>query len=130
MDNMKAPEDLPFCTGTWIYGPPGVGKSFFVRQNWGQDLYLKAQNKWWDGYQQQKFVLLDDFDCKVLGHYLKIWTDKYSFTAECKGSSIQIRPIKFIITSNYKPEDLFEDPTLVEAIRRRCQMIYMPFKRG
>lgn len=129
VDFLQCPTNLPGPCGKWIYGPPGVGKSYWVREQWGSDLYIKAQNKWWDGYQGQKFVLLDDFDAKVLGHYLKIWTDAYAFTAETKGGTLQIRPNLFIITSNYKPEELFDDPILSEAISRRCQRIYMPFRR-
>lgn len=129
VDHLQCPGALPGPCGKWVYGPPGVGKSFWVRQQWGSDLYIKAQNKWWDGYKGQKFVLLDDFDCKALGHYLKIWTDAYAFTAETKGGTIQIRPDVFIITSNYKPEEIFDDPILAEAVSRRCQRIFIPMRR-
>jgi len=66
-------------------------------------------------------VLLEDFDKPgaCLGHHLKIWTDRYACTGETKGGQIPLNYDKFIITSNYRPEDIWEDPVLVEAIRRR-----------
>jgi len=129
VDNMEVPPNMPDVTGLWVYGPPGVGKSFYVREHYGNSLYLKPQNRWWDGYQGQKYVLLDDFDCKnVMGHYLKIWADRYSFVCESKGSSCVIRPQKFIVTSNYTPEQLHDDPIVASAIRRRFYFIHIPLR--
>lgn len=43
------PTESATTRGLWIWGPPGIGKSRYVRDNF-TDIYDKAQNKWWDGY--------------------------------------------------------------------------------
>ena len=108
--------------GLWIYGPPGTGKTHYARTLFSEsDIYIKAQNKWWDGYQQQDVVLLDDLDTSTLGHYLKIWTDKWPCTGEIKGGTVSLAHRHFVITSNYTPEQLWhEDPVLAAAVSRRC----------
>lgn len=107
--------------GLWWFGPPGAGKSFTARAEF-PDLYLKEQNKWWDNYAGQTTVLLDDFDKQgvCLGHHLKIWLDKYPIRGEIKHGTVALVYTKFIITSNYQPEDLWDDHVLCQAIRRRC----------
>lgn len=105
--------------GLWIYGPPGTGKSHYAR-SLSSSLYIKAQNKWFDGYAGELNILLDDLDTGVLGHHLKIWADKWSCTGETKGGTIQLRHIRFIVTSNYLPEFFWPDDTaMCEAINRR-----------
>ncbi len=111
----------------WITGPPGSGKSYAARTRWGSSVYEKPQNKWWDGYNCQDVVLLDDLDKQgeCLSHLLKIWSDKYKFNAEIKGGTIVPPYTVFIVTSNYYPEEIWasdkyknQDP-LCAAIRRR-----------
>ena len=115
----------------WLYGPSGIGKSCLVRNSF-DEIYEKSNNIWWDGYNNEKVVLIDDFDrtCIKLSYYLKIWGDNYRFNGEIKGSIIQPIYEKLIITSNYDIETLFynaenPDNELINALKRRYEEIYI-----
>lgn len=112
----------------WIWGAPGTGKSRCARlgvELW--KVYSKPYNKWWNGFDPECHhrVIIDDWPNLaggggILCQHLKIWADRYPFTAEIKGGHIAVQPdFQLIITSNFKIEDCFGSEEDKEAIRRR-----------
>ena len=125
-DYMKY-EDKSHLRGIWIWGEAGAGKSRWVREQAElikERLYSKLCNKWWDGYQGEKIVVMDDIDPKheILAQQLKIWADRYDCTLEVKGGAIHSNYEWFIITSQYSPEEIFKDDKDLGAINRRFQV--------
>lgn len=91
------------------------------------DFYSKcAANKWWDKYEGQKNVLIEDIDTShaYMGFYLKIWADKYAFPVEIKNSGDLVRPESIIVTSNYPIEVVFPDPSIHQPLQRRFKVIH------
>ena len=87
--NTKSLGDRDKLENLWIHGKSGAGKSHYVREN-HPGFYDKPLNKWWDGYKDQKVVLIDDLEeqhGKWIGFFLKRWADHYSFPAETKGGT-------------------------------------------
>jgi len=125
VDHMKPLGNLEEPCGVWITGPSGAGKTMKSRTDY-PDHYLKLPNKWWDGYQGEPNVILDDLDRNhaYMGYHLKIWADRYSHLAETKGSTIVVRPRKFIVTSQYTIEDIwFNEPETIAALQRRFKVV-------
>lgn len=110
----------------WIWGKTGVGKSKWVREQ-GLTVFPKTCNKWWNGYDNQKIVLIDDFPMgdqgKILMYYMKIWSDRYQFMGELKNAHIRISPKNYylIITANHSIEETFNGCGIedINAIKRR-----------
>jgi len=124
LHNCCPPDLSPPHANEWHWGPTGLGKTFgvLIRYSYQQgELYKKMANKWWDGYKGQKVVLIDEMAPRheVLAHHLKVWADLGAFPVEIKGATMQIRPEKIIVTSNFSLRAVFADPADYEALERR-----------
>lgn len=97
---------------------------------------MKPLSKWWDGYNDNKIVLIDDLEIdsmKYLSHYLKLWGDPFgNLSGEIKGATINLNYECLYITSNYTILECIQnmakdtkdgngnvDMVLYEAIKRR-----------
>lgn len=113
----------------WWVGPTGSGKSRLAWEKYGDICYQKQLNKWWDGYDGQPVVVIEEWSPKndVTASSLKIWADRYPFSAQIKGGMLQkIRPLKLIVISNYRIEDCFIDSRDAGPIARRFTVREFP----
>lgn len=126
-DYMPQPEKLDQLDNEWIYGPTGTGKTRGAWERYPEAYCKKANTKWWDGYDGQDVVIIDDFDKYhvALGYEIKIWLDHNPFPAEFKGGSKMIRPKKVIITSNYHPTEIWTDDQTLQPVLRRVKVSRM-----
>lgn len=128
----------------WLVSAPGTGKSALARElvtdisGPGSRHYDKmGNNKWWDGYLGEDVSIIDDFAPGFpteIKQAMKIWTDRYAFRAESKGSSARIRPPYIFVTSNYSilqcfgklgKDDMYHESPDSQAMERRFSVIDM-----
>lgn len=119
-DYRRRPDPLSGVCGIWIYGQSGAGKTRSVTKQF-PNYFDKSVTKWWDGYQQEEVVVVDDLglDHAYIGYHLKRWADFSPFNAEIKGGTYYIRPRQIIVTSQYTIEEIWTDEATRTAISRR-----------
>lgn len=104
----------------YIHGVAGVGKTRSVHDKHdAKDIYIKNNNKWWDGYNQQKVILIDDFDPKGWNFkdLLKL-LDRYHYEGEVKGGHIKINSPYIYITCDKHPREFWSGNDYDQFIRR------------
>lgn len=127
----KSPEERPNISVKWIYGPPGIGKSRYAHQQYAGAYIKESRSIWWNNYKLEKEVIIDDFGPKSIdiNHLLK-WFDRYKCFVQTKGGMLPLLADKFIVTSNYSPEECFRlddgrDHPQLEALLRRVDVTHM-----
>ena len=107
-----------------FYGETGTGKSRAVFNNWDEnDIYMKTilQGKWWNGYQQEKVMFLDDFTTgeekgePTAPEMLQLLDERRLFV-QTKGGMTYSNWDTVIISSNYHPDEWY--PTVKETTRK------------
>lgn len=93
----------------WFYGESGAGKTQEAARIGGDDCYWKPPGRWWDGYEGQRTVILDEFrpDWWSFNYLLRL-LDRYPLSVEIKGGTRVFNSPIIIITCNRKYDELYE----------------------
>lgn len=112
-------------------GETGKGKS---RKAWfeaGLDAFPKdPRSKYWDGYQGQDHVVIEEFRGGIdISHVLR-WFDRYPVIIENKFGATTFKARKLWITSNVHPRDWYPDldASTKNALLRRLQITEFAFE--
>lgn len=116
-----------------LYGYSGKGKSILI-QNLLEDVSrtqygkkMRSKGRWFNGYDQQKYLLIEEFEGGMERTDFKDIFDPWNNTlADVKNSTVWVSADVVYITSNKHPLDWWRDLTDVEtaAIKRRLTKIY------
>ncbi|QGM49342.1 replication-associated protein [Elk circovirus Banff/2019] len=106
-----------------IVGPPGSGKSRWAAEfaDKTATYWKPSRNKWWDGYNGQEVVVLDDYYGWLPFDDLLRLCDRYPLTVETKGGTVPFLARSILITSNKEPQEWYSSDAVpvVEALYRR-----------
>lgn len=93
----------------FFYGRPGSGKSFNAH-NLAPDAYSASDLKecWFDGYNGEDTIIFDDFEGNFNLRLMLKLLDWYPLQLPVKGGFVTIKAYKFIFTSNYEPQMVYQ----------------------
>lgn len=106
------------------YGDAGTGKTRKAIEDAGEDYYILDQGErvWFDGYSNQKTLIIDDFYGWIkYGMLLRI-LDGYQYRCEIKGSFAWAQWTTVVLTSNKRPSEWYQTG-LTPALERRINEV-------
>jgi len=110
-----------------FWGKTGTGKSHRAWTEATWDAYPKIPStKFWDGYNGQENVVIDEFTGQVCITHLLRWFDKYPVTVESKGSATVFCAKRIWVTSNIDPREWYPNAPEAqkEALLRRLRITH------
>lgn len=82
-----------------LVGPPGVGKSKIAAETC-PDAFYKTRGQWWDGYNYEEDIIIDDFYGWLKHDELLRVCDRYPLRVPVKCGFVQFVAKRIYITSN------------------------------
>ncbi len=124
----KRTEELTVCL---LIGKTGLGKTRTVHETWEKEGYfdmpISNGTMWFDGYDRDKNVLLDDFNGRMskvrLDTLLRI-LDRYPIQVPIKTNYCWWMPSSIAITSNFHPRDWYDYTKREESYHALCRRIH------
>lgn len=93
-----------------VHGPTGTGKSRYCLDNF-PGAFWKSRNsgnqQFWDGYNGEEVVIIDEFYGWFPWDYLLRLTDRYPFSLDVKHGTVPFVARKIVFTSNKHPRDWY-----------------------
>lgn len=131
------------CPRTWqtqcyvYYGDSGMGKSEAAKEEtlgWqGKTFWLSLEagmhgKVWWDGYDGEENVVIDEFEQQIRLNDLKRIIDSTPYKVPVKGGSVEFKAKRVWILSNQSPEEWYrkvapEGSTQRDALIRRLHYV-------
>lgn len=113
---------------SFYYGPTGTGKTASVCSVY-EDVYIRSNTTgaFWEGFNGQSVVLIDDFYGWMPYHDMLRYLDRYPLKVNVKGSSCEYAPARIVITSNRLLHDWYDKekiPDISALVRRIDNFVY------
>lgn len=100
------------------WGDSGTGKTRKVLEE-APNACWKTRDEWWDNYDNQDDVILDDFYGWLPYDFLLRLLDRYPLDINCKGGQKRFTSKRIFITSNKPPEEWYPNIAYKEPLLRR-----------
>ncbi len=106
----------------WRWGLAGTGKTRYCKEK-HPDNYTKDGTMWWDGYNQQEAIIIDDFENTIPFRILLRMLDRYDYQGQIKGGYVQINSPYIYITCEFPPSHFWQGNSLAQVKRRLTSVV-------
>ena len=123
---------------TYIYGPPGCGKTRYIVNKYGYGNFYRMTNyrkNCFDFYDNEKVIVFDEFDSSLPITEMLNYLDVYPVQLPCRYSNKIANYDEVYIISNLKLSEQYqniqnEKPTQFQALLRRIHKIIRLDEKG
>lgn len=110
-----------------LIGETGTGKTRFVYENEPSLYWKQSGSDWWDGYNNESAIILDDFYGWMKPHDMLRLCDRYPLMVQTKGGQATMNSKRVYITSNKHVRDWWrkevQDKYDMRALHRRVTTV-------